>query len=120
MASGRNSDNKRARRGGTFQRASLSKSASQEMHALRAAQKRYGVDVGLLGMCEIRDQIQAGTSRCLEKQSHRVSIHEVQWGGASMIVAYDTSRKTLVTFLPSDFEPGVRPWRQGDLRTSAS
>lgn len=119
MASGRNSDNKRARRGGTFQRASLTKSAAQEMHALRAAQKRYGVDVGLLGICEIRDQIQDGSSRCLEKQSHRVSIHQVQWRGTTMIVAYDTNRKTLVTFLPPDFQAGIRPWKQGDLRTSA-
>lgn len=87
------------------------KAASQEIHALRAAKKRYGVDIGLLGMCEIREQIQKGQSQCLERQSKRVTIHQVQWGGMDMVVAYDTIRHTLVTFLPPDFEPGVRPWK---------
>ena len=88
----------------------LPKSASQEIHALRAAKKRYGVDLGLLGMCEIREQIRKGHSRCLERQSRRITIHEVQWGGLALVVAYDTMRHTLVTFLPADFKPGERPW----------
>ena len=91
---------------------SFSKSASQEIHALRAAKKRYGVDLGLLGMCEIRDQIQGGHSRCLERQSNRVTVHEVVWEGTAMVAVYDSQRHTLVTFLPPDFEPGVRPWEQ--------
>ena len=82
------------------------------MHALRAAKKRYGVEVGLLGMCDIRDQIQGGRSRLLERQSNRVAIHEVYWAGERMVVAYDSLRHTLVTFLPADFEPGVRPWKR--------
>lgn len=89
----------------------LTKAASQEIHALRAAKKRYGIDVGLLGMMEIREQIREGRSRCLERQSRRVTIHEVQWAGQTMVVAYDTLRGTLATFLPPDFEPGVRPWK---------
>jgi len=89
----------------------LSKAASQEIHARRAAKKRYQVDLGLLGMCEVRDQIQEGRSRLLERQSNRVAIHEVQWGGQAMVAVYDTQRHTLVTFLPADFEPGERPWR---------
>lgn len=89
----------------------LSKAASQEMHALRAAKKRYGVEVGLLGMCEIRAQIQEGRSRLLERQSNRVAIHQVHWAGRPMVVVYDSQRHTLVTFLPPDFEPGVRPWK---------
>ena len=94
-----------------FSRGSLDKGASQEIHALRAAKKRYGVEVGLLGMCDIRDQIQDGRSRCLERQSRRVAIHEVQWAGQAMVVAYDSLRHTLVTFLPADFKPGERPWK---------
>ena len=110
------SNDRRPRRGGgpkglARDSVGLTKAASQEIHALRAAKKRYGVDLGLLGMCEVRDQIQGGRSRLLERQSNRVAIHEVQWGGRPMVAAYDSQRHTLVTFLPLDFEPGVRPWR---------
>jgi hypothetical protein len=114
MASRRSGNHQRPwHRGGSegFSGSTLDKGASQEIHALRAAKKRYGVDVGLLGMCDIRAQIQEGRSRCLERQSNRVVIHEVQWAGRAMVVAYDSQRHTLVTFLPPDFEPGVRPWR---------
>lgn len=114
MASRRTGHHQRARggvpRGGPP--VELSKAASQEMHALRAAKKRYGVEVGLLGMCDIRDQIQGGRSRLLERQSNRVAIHEVHWAGERMVVVYDSLRHTLVTFLPADFEPGVRPWER--------
>ncbi len=112
MASRRTGHHQRAR-GGVSRGKSpvdLSKAASQEIHALRAAKKRYGVDLGLLGMCEVRDQIQGGRSRLLERQSNRVAIHEVHWADQRMVVAYDSLRHTLVTFLPADFEPGVRPW----------
>ncbi|GAF68544.1 unnamed protein product [marine sediment metagenome] len=116
MGYSRTSNNYRPRRGGGPKRLArspvgLTKAASQEMHALRAAKKRYGVDIGLLGMCEVRDQIQDGRSRLLERQSNRVTIHGVAWRGQPMVVAYDSLRHTLVTFLPLDFEPGVRPWR---------
>ena len=111
MASRRTGHHQRARggvpRGGSVE---LSKAPSQEIHAPRAAKQRYGVEGGLLGMCEIRAQIQEGRSRLLERQSNRVAIHEVQWGGQAMVVAYDSLRHTLVTFLRADFEPGVRPW----------
>jgi len=82
------------------------------MHALRAAKKRYGVEVGLLGMCEVRSQIQQGCSKLLERQSNRVAIHEVHWSDVRMVVVYDNVRHTLVTFLPPEFEPGVRPWKR--------
>lgn len=112
MASRGIPDSHRHRRRNHRKRASvnLPKAASQEIHARRAAQKRYGVDVGLLGMCEIREQIQSGRSRCLERQSNRVTIHEVEWSGMPMVAVYDTIRHTLVTFLPLDFQPGTRPW----------
>ncbi len=114
MASRRTGHHQRARggvpRGGAA--VELSKAASQEIHARRAAKKRYGADLGLLGMCEIRDQIQEGRSRLLERQSNRVAIHEVQWGGQAMVAVYDAQRHTLVTFLPADFEPGERPWKR--------
>jgi len=114
MASRRTANHQRPwSRGGSegFSGGSLDKGASQEIHALRAAKKRYGVEVGLVGMCEIRVQIREGRSRCLERQSRRVTIHEVQWAGQAMVVAYDSQRHTLVTFLPADFKPGERPWK---------
>jgi len=117
MASRRTGNNYRARCNDNFERPAgspvgLSKGASQEIHALRAAKKRYGVDVGLLGLCEVRGQIQEGRSRLLERQSNRVAIHEVTWGGQTMVVVYDSMRHTLVTFLPSTFVPGERPWQR--------
>lgn len=113
MASRSRNDSRRNRDGGSREKfaVGLSKAASQEIHARRAAEKRYGVDVGLLGICEIREQIQLGNSRCLERQSNRVTIHQVKWGGKTMVAVYDSIRHTLVTFLPEDFKPGERPWQ---------
>lgn len=80
------------------------------MHAQRRAWERYGlaIDRGLYR--HLIKIIQAGNSTFLQKQTNRVSVHEVLYQDVTYRVVYDKSRKTIVTFLPPvdpvDKDPG--------------
>jgi len=53
-------------------------------------------------MSEICRKIQAGKAKCLEKQSNRISLFEIEYSGDIIRVAYDSIRKTLATVLPKE------------------
>lgn len=44
--------------------------------------------------------IQSSRSRVVERQSLRVSVHDVDLDGVTVRVVYDRHRKQVVTFLP--------------------
>lgn len=85
----------------------MSKARAQTRHARVRALQRYGIELGPAGRAEIIRAIQGGRSTVVERQSRRVTVHDVELEGGVVRVVYDRQRKTLVTFLPSD-EPVSR------------
>jgi len=75
------------------------KEKALRVHSWRRALERYGLDLTDELRKEIIDQIRSGKSTAVEKQSERLSIHDVHVAGQRVRVAYDKSRGALVTFL---------------------
>lgn len=71
------------------------------VHARRRARERYGLEFGPTTESEVLRVIQSSRSRLIERQSNRVSVHEVTLGDGLVVrVVYDRKRKQVVTFLP--------------------
>ena len=82
-------------------RRGLTKSQAERRHARRRAQERYGLEFNGTMNKAIIAQIQSGKATFVEKQSHRVSVWDVQIeDGALARIVYDRERKQVVTFLP--------------------
>lgn len=81
----------------------MSKAKSQEIHAKRRAFERYGLTLNNSDLAEIKNQIQFGEAQHLESQSNRVSVFSLNMAGTEVPVVYDTSRKTVVSFLPTEY-----------------
>lgn len=76
------------------------KSRDVRRHALKRAWDRFGLrerDVQV-----VVEMVQQGRSTLVEKQSNRISIHQVEFNGQRMHVAYDKVHKAPVTFLYPD------------------
>jgi hypothetical protein len=56
--------------------------------------------------------INTGNSMCVDKQSKRISIHEITYKDAVLTVVYDKCRKMLVTVLPRDavYDDRLQTW----------
>lgn len=78
----------------------MSKAKAQRRHARARALERYGVEVGPDTLRRIIADIQGGRSVVVQKQSLRVTVHDVEVDGTRMRVVYDRQRKELATFLP--------------------
>lgn len=78
----------------------MNKTQAQRIHASRRAAERYGMKFGRAEQREFVKAIQTGKSTVIEKQSHRVTVHELIIEGEPVRVVYDRIRKTIVTFLP--------------------
>lgn len=76
------------------------KAEAQAIHARKRARERHGVELGADSLRKIVDVIQSSRSRLVERQSLRVSVHDVDLDGATYRVVYDRNRKQVVTFLP--------------------
>jgi hypothetical protein len=77
------------------------KAKAQRLHARRRAVERYGIEMGRATRQEILASIRGSRSTCVERQSHRVSIHDVVLGdGVTVRVVYDRQSKEIVSFLP--------------------
>ena len=79
-----------------------SKAKAQFIHTRSRLAQRYGIRLTRRGMSEICRKIQAGKAKCLEKQSNRISLFEIECSGDIIRVAYDSIRKTLATVLPKE------------------
>lgn len=89
-------------------------------HSFRRAVERYNLDLTPELREEIVGKIQSNKSKPVEQQSLRVSVHDVTLdSGQEVRVAYDRSRKQLITFLykdPADYlvtGEQHEDWKQG-------
>lgn len=74
----------------------------QVRHAKLRALERYDIrltDHEYKNLCHM---IQIGSSKIIEKQSNRATVHLIEWNNIKMKVVYDKERKTIVTFLPME------------------
>lgn len=76
-----------------------SKRAAQYEHARRRAMNRFGLKLTKQIHNEIVSKIYLNGSTLVEKQSNRISVHDVEVGDETYRVVYDCVRKVLVTFL---------------------
>jgi len=78
------------------------KEKTLRQHARRRASERYGLSLTDKLHAQIVKQIQTSKSKLIEKQSNRISIHDVTIGEDLVRVVYDRERKLIVTFLYKD------------------
>lgn len=84
------------------------KASAQYLHAKKRALERYGIELTKDRYRALCQDIRLGAGTCLGRQSLRVSVWRItvfMQEKPSVIcnVVYDTSRGTIVTFLP----PGI-------------
>jgi hypothetical protein len=89
------------------ERKALDKSACQRAHAKARAYERYGLSLNRIDYMELVSMIQRGGSKYILTQSRRRSVHLLysRWG--TLLVAYDSHRKNICTFLPRALIPQV-------------
>jgi hypothetical protein len=83
-----------------------SKVRSERIHAKRRALERYGVAFSNDDLQDIVRKIQAGKATLVGRQSNRVTVWIVEHADMRLMIAYDKSRSSIVTFLPVEGEPG--------------
>lgn len=76
------------------------KAKAQRRHARVRAMERYGMELGPATRGRIIDAIRTGRSSMVERQTLRVSVHDVTIDERIVRVVYDRRRKEIVTFLP--------------------
>lgn len=84
-------------------RPALSKQAAQFRHAVKRARERYGLELDRDQYMVLCQQIQDGVGEYLGRQSNRLTVWRIGYGGCSYNVVYDKQRHRIVTFLP----PGI-------------
>jgi hypothetical protein len=77
----------------------MKKRKAQLVHAKRRALERFGIELSRKSIERIVADIQAGRASFLRKQSGRVSLFEIELESCLMVVAYDKTRKSIVTCL---------------------
>lgn len=82
-------------------RGARSKEDTVRRHARERGRERYGVEMGADLERFIIGRITSGRSTPVERQSLRVSVHDVTLDdGQHVRVVYDKERRQIVTFLP--------------------
>lgn len=82
----------------------MNKKTSERVHAKRRALERYGLVLTKDIRNDIRGKIKRNDGTFIRRTSRRVSIWEVELSGDKYVVAYDTQRKEIVTFLTGDMK----------------
>ena len=75
------------------------KAASQTLHAKRRALERFGIRLSDKGVAELIQTIQSNGAQFVRRESNRVAVYRMEIDGASALVVYDRSRKTIVTVM---------------------
>ena len=83
----------------------MSKQKQQRSHFLRRVKERFGLYLKDNDIHNIIQMITTGNADFIEKQSNRVSIHQVEYQGTIMHVCYDRQRGELVTALFPEGNP---------------
>lgn len=78
------------------------KAKQQALHARRRALQRFDLSLSGADMREIVSLIQRGEAKFRLRQSNRVSVFEVQFGGHVIFPVYDGLRQTIATFLTEE------------------
>lgn len=82
-------------------RGARSKEDTVRRHARERGRERYGIEMGEHMERLIIGRITSGCSIPVERQSLRVSVHDVTLeDGQHVRVVYDKERRQIVTFLP--------------------
>jgi hypothetical protein len=63
---------------------------------------RFGIDITENEIKEIVNMIQTGQTTIIEKQSLRVTIHQIVYKGETVNIPYDKQRKVPITALFDD------------------
>lgn len=86
-----------------------SKAKSQRAHARRRLGQRTELSGdGVLDAAVAA--IRAGKSRPVLRQSHRITVHDVDIGDTTIRVVYDRKRASIATVLTTDMDPSERIW----------
>jgi hypothetical protein len=80
----------------------MDKRHAQFRHAMRRANERYGIRLTQHDLVTIIRDIQDGRAAFVVKQSHRVSLFDVDVQETKIRVAYDKVRKSIATVLTMD------------------
>ena len=84
----------------------LNKKAAQKLHAKKRARQRFNVEINKKDYNEIIKGIQSGKFPFVKSLSNRLSVFKITLNNTEANVLYDKSRKTLVTFMPTDWQIG--------------
>jgi len=82
----------------------MNKKESERAHAKKRAHERYGLELTKGIRDDIRGKIKRSDGNFIRRTSRRVSIWEIEHDNNKYVVAYDTQRKEIVTFLTEDMK----------------
>lgn len=82
----------------------MNKAKSQKKHFINRLFERYELNCSENDYTWMILQVKRSTDKCkfLLKQSNRVSVHSLEFSNSVVVVAYDKSRKSLITALPKE------------------
>lgn len=80
----------------------MTKAKCQQLHAIKRAASRYGINLDKDNYKELCQQIKDQKGTFIRKQSNRISIWAITFKNKEVLVAYDKLRHTIVTFLPPE------------------
>jgi len=76
------------------------KDKGQRVHFKNRLMERYGMTIDRSGIKAIGELIRNGDTIQSRKSTNRVSVHTIIYQGKELRVAYDKSRKQVVSALP--------------------
>ena len=85
----------------------ITKKTAQKLHLRSRARTRFGLELTPEDHEALVETVAHGRRTFLGRQSNRVSVFLVEFGGREMKVIYDRSRGTVVTALPPDADVWV-------------
>ena len=90
---------------------------NQRRHAKRRAMERYNVQLNRGQLKEIVGLIHTQKAKFIVRGSHRITFWSVPYNGTKMIAIYDSTRHTVVTFLPPTLteEDIIREVKGGEI-----
>jgi hypothetical protein len=77
----------------------ISKETMEQRHAMQRARERYDLVYDAELRARLLNMIRTGQSLGSKRQSHRVTLHDLELDGVLVRVAYDRKRGEIVTFL---------------------
>lgn len=76
-----------------------SKESAQKHHFKKRMMGRFGIEITDKEIIDIVNLIQTGQTSIVEKQSLRVTIHQIIYKGEKVNIPYDKQRKVPITAL---------------------